>query len=402
MLRLVILIPLFFMLGACAGTGGDPLLTRSAEWLESTGDKLRDWAGGDEKRVHRAEVEQLFAQPYIDPLTDYLDAHRQDDSRAEVLREVLEERERRCQEIAQRFAKQPLTQETLARYRAGYSHSCLGDVEDFAKKLAAVPPSPPQPAAPAEPEPVTETPATTASAPVTSQLNECYLLTTIRNYREAKQVCVAPAAQGDIKAQYNMAVIARAMHDYEDARRWAEKAAPHSTPARFLLGELHADGLGVKRDDAAALQWFRQAAEAGHAESQYRTASLLALGQGAPRDVAAAQDWYRRAAEQNHAGAQYALGTQLLEQGAREQGRDWLLKAARQGLGEAMLQLGRIEARGMLGRIDRPRALVWYQLAEQNGLTEGSRLAQSLRSEVSDDELVRARLDVIRSLEGAD
>jgi TPR repeat protein len=55
----------------------------------------------------------------------------------------------------------------------------------------------------------------------------------------------------------------------------------------------------------------REAAERGDVEAQFNLALMFVQGKGALRDQAAALTWFRRAAEKSHAGAQYHLGVRL-------------------------------------------------------------------------------------------
>ena len=48
---------------------------------------------------------------------------------------------------------------------------------------------------------------------------------------------------------------------------------------------------------------YREAAEQGHAEAQFRLGAMYFSGDGVPRDDAGALKWYRLAAEQGHAEA---------------------------------------------------------------------------------------------------
>jgi TPR repeat protein len=50
-------------------------------------------------------------------------------------------------------------------------------------------------------------------------------------------------------------------------------------------------GHGVPRDHAAAVDWYRKAAEAGNAVAQSRYAKLLAVGEGVPLDLEEAAMW---------------------------------------------------------------------------------------------------------------
>src|SRR4051812_28335988 len=86
-------------------------------------------------------------------------------------------------------------------------------------------------------------------------------------------------------------------------------AQPKEDPqAQYKLGIDYWYGQGVTQDYLQAANFFRKAAEAGHAESQYRLAQMLATGQGIRQDYAEAASWYRKAADQGVALAQYNLG----------------------------------------------------------------------------------------------
>lgn len=80
------------------------------------------------------------------------------------------------------------------------------------------------------------------------------------------------------------------------------------------FGQMAFDGDGVEQDFVQAANWYKIAAEKGHARSQHNLAFMHENGQGVPRDCAEAAKWYRMAAEQGHAGSQNNLGA-LYESG---------------------------------------------------------------------------------------
>jgi len=252
------------------------------------GDRLQELNPLQRAKLIEAEVDTLFAQAYIDPLTDYLREHRNDERRADALRRVLVERERRCAAVGGVYAERAATEENLQRFRRGYTHSCPRQVTDFAQRVGTEVTSDPaaDPVSVAlvdgeddsrDAAPVLPPAPTRSSAAADLALNDCYLLTTIRNYSEARAACSEPAAAGDSRAQVNMATIARALGDYGDAVQWALRAAPASELACFLLGELYAEGLGVTRDEVEARRWFSEAGSRGHPGAG---AALQALGRG--------------------------------------------------------------------------------------------------------------------------
>ena len=61
-------------------------------------------------------------------------------------------------------------------------------------------------------------------------------------------------------------------------------------------------------DEAAALKWFRLAAEQGFVAAQYNLAACYAEGRGVAKNDAEAATWFQRAAAANFPFAQYRLG----------------------------------------------------------------------------------------------
>ncbi|WP_188750515.1 tetratricopeptide repeat protein [Marinobacterium zhoushanense] len=390
-----------FTLSGCSSLEQDSVLSRPAQWLDKTGEILSNWGGAERNDAYDTEVQRLFEQPYIDPLTRYLERYRNDESRAAHLQQVLDERNQRCRQISERYDNRPLSPQTLEQYRNGYSYSCPQQVEAFARRLQRATRS-------GEVQQVT-TPVEPAaeiawSGQLAQQLNDCYLLTTIGNFSDARSACVNPAEKGDPRAQYNMALIARSLTQYDEALNWAHLAAKRSTEARYLLGQLYENGQGVDADETNALTWYRDAAEQGNADAQYRVGRFLAEGRGTGQNSAAAMGWYERAAAQGQAEAQLALGIILLQgegvQADPAQGRYWVLRAARQGLAAAQLRLGELAEQAGNTISNRAEAAVWYELAGQNGLENGAIRAQRLRVEIAAETLQDARVKVRRALEG--
>jgi uncharacterized protein len=84
---------------------------------------------------------------------------------------------------------------------------------------------------------------------------------------------------------------------------WQPLAEQGSPDAQAGLGNLYLGGYGVSPDEAAAMAWFRKAAEQGHSGGQCSLASLY----HGRKDYPAAASWYRRASEQGNALAQIRL-----------------------------------------------------------------------------------------------
>lgn len=234
-----------------------------------------------------SELPPLFEQPYIDPLTRYLNQHQGDESRSDMLAEVRHERDKRCSIIAHRYAAKPISQEALDLYRVGYLFSCPHDVSVYAERLEKLQVEVSEnvdgdatTASTKDAEPVASStdsapsssrdivPGTVAGGPPSQQLSDCYLLTTIRNFSGASKACLQPAEAGNVQAQTNMAVIAHSLRDYATAHHWALRAAQESGVASYLLGQMYGTGNGVEQNKEEANKWYTKAAEQGHAEAK--------------------------------------------------------------------------------------------------------------------------------------
>jgi TPR repeat protein len=98
---------------------------------------------------------------------------------------------------------------------------------------------------------------------------------------------------------------------------------------------MYAKGEGVAQNDAKAAEWFRKAADQGHAAAQSNLGLLCARGQGVAQNDAEAAKWFHRAADQGLAEAQTILGAIYVKrQGAAQNyvlAHMWFNLAAAQG-----------------------------------------------------------------------
>ena len=161
------------------------------------------------------------------------------------------------------------------------------------------------------------------------------------------------ARQGDLKAQYELAVLAAqpatGEPDFGKAAYWFREAAVQgNASAQYNLGVLYEHGLGVAQDDVRALLWYHSAAEQGHARAQYNLGVFYAQGRSIPTDYGEAQRWFKKAADQGVAKAFYNLAI-LAESGLGGQAN-----AARALMSRAAL-LGDPEAREALAKAPAPK-----------------------------------------------
>jgi len=134
----------------------------------------------------------------------------------------------------------------------------------------------------------------------------------------------AGADKGDAKAQYELG---RAFFsgtlgvakDEAEAVKWFRKAAEQNVAdAQFSLGVCYANGRGVAEDDAEAVKWFRKAAEQNYARAQYNLGVCYDSGEGVAKDEVEAYKWWLLAAGQGNDDAKYNV-TIVENKMAREQ-----------------------------------------------------------------------------------
>lgn len=422
-------VPVYFILSAVLGTTGcagsmersGDFLSRSGAMLANQGKRLAEFAGGlvnsqDDKR-YQQEIDALFAQSMIDPLTRYLETHSADGSRARQLQQVVAERDRRCGEIGRTYAGRDATSANLQRMRGGYLYSCPDEVQTFALRVkkersALVAKQSAEPRPSAEPQPASQVSAEPppslelASADFADALNRkrssnCYLLFTIKNYTQALEACRQPAERGDAKAQHHMGSVSLARRDYRSAVAWAERsAAQEHAPGLLLLGRLYQDGQGVRQDQQRGLALISQAADQGLAEARFNAGLAHLNGIGTASDPARAERYLKLAAVDGHMASHLSLATLHESQGEPQQARHWLRQAARKGSAEAQFLLGQSYASGNGGAVDSQEAYVWYSLALLNGNAQAKSEIDRQQALLSKEQLSAANTRIQDGING--
>lgn len=164
------------------------------------------------------------------------------------------------------------------------------------------------------------------------------------------------AFQGIPEAQHDLAAIYTAGHagtdqNFERAAFWFREAAVDGiSNARYNLGVLHHQGLGVKADLKEAIRWYRAASMLGHPEAQYNLGIAHIEG----------------------------IGTNYRPKLATY----YFMKAAMQDVPEAAYNLGLIYENGLVGSEYPEVALYWYQLAANNGSKEASNAHDQLQDKL--------------------
>jgi len=97
----------------------------------------------------------------------------------------------------------------------------------------------------------------------------------------------------------------------KEAMIWFRKAADEGfAPAQVGIGDLYAQGYGVRQDYYRAQEWYSVATRLSkNADAYFHVGEGYFRGLGAPQDYGAAVPYYRVAARQGHPVAQYLLGS---------------------------------------------------------------------------------------------
>jgi TPR repeat protein len=225
-------------------------------------------------------------------------------------------------------------------------------------------------------------------------------------------------------------------NDYDAAIRRLRTRAHYDPQARYLLGLMFEEGIGVDADreiaaslylragrDGDAKAQFRYAymiwegitwsstdserydardifsyaskeitelARSGDAEAQYMLGYLYGTGKAFPIDREEAGKWYLKAAEQRHAVAQYALGDYYKKRDERE-ALKWFRRSAENGYADAQFFLGDAYRWGVHGvSPDKVEAMTWYSVATANGHAGAAYARDELAKKMTPEELTAA------------
>lgn len=184
---------------------------------------------------------------------------------------------------------------------------------------------------------------------------------------------------------------------YAGAMDWyAREAAKGNAKAQFLLGMLHAQGAGDrKQNPALAHKWFLKAAEQGHAQAQYKVGAAYHFGVGVAADVERAVTWYRRAAGQGVDEAQHNLAHMLLNgigtSASPDEAVRWYTENAIHGFGPSQLALGYLYLQGTGVKGDPAEAWAWFRAAESRAVAGAANARARAEKDLSAEDLNRAK-----------
>lgn len=156
------------------------------------------------------------------------------------------------------------------------------------------------------------------------------------------------------------------------AAAWIESAARFGlAEAQLRLGQMLLDGVGVARDEIAALAWFVRAARQGDGEAMNMVGRCHENGWGTAVDLEAAADWYARSGAAGCAWGCYNHANMLFDGRGVVQDLAGALagyrRAAKQGHARAMNLLARCCEEGWGAPRDGKQARAWYRRSAEAG-----------------------------------
>ena len=158
-----------------------------------------------------------------------------------------------------------------------------------------------------------------------------------------------------------------AEQDDAEAAQWYRRAAEQGhAEAQEALGTMYLRGEGVEQDDVEAARWCRRAAEQGHVMAIFDLCLMYGVGRGVEQDDAEAERWYRR----------FAVHPNSLMSSVRDVELDysepvrWWRRAAKKGHAEAQWVMGRLYLQAELVEQDDAEAAQWYRRAAEQGHAE--------------------------------
>lgn len=155
--------------------------------------------------------------------------------------------------------------------------------------------------------------------------------------------------------------------DYAKAAELFKRAAEAgNADAQNNYGECLFLGAGVTENKIEAVRYFKLAAEQGLPQAQYNLGHCYenALG-GLDKNTTLAEQWYRQSANQGNANGQDALGNLYFARDDFSNAIYWFEKAALQGHGDALDNMGLCYENGYGCDQDYTLAVKYYQMAAE-------------------------------------
>lgn len=179
------------------------------------------------------------------------------------------------------------------------------------------------------------------------------------------------ADQGYGPAQMALATLLFDDQKYADASTYYESAAMDgNSEAKFKLGKIYKEGLGVSPNFSRAFSYFSQAADANHSGAQFELGKMYHSGQGVDLDANTARALIKRSAENGYGPAQLMMVLENSDTASPEQLAKWNKSAADQGIKEAQNNIGNAYRDGIGVPQNEDFAYTYYKMAAEQGLSD--------------------------------
>ncbi|WP_229202049.1 tetratricopeptide repeat protein [Pseudoduganella aquatica] len=148
----------------------------------------------------------------------------------------------------------------------------------------------------------------------------------------ARQLLEHAARAGDVEAAFQLGELLRAggpAQAGQPARAWPwyrQAAEGRHAKAALTLGQMAANGEGVRKDAAVSVQWLAVASELGNAHAMFLLSNAYRYGVGVERDERKGLKWLEEAAEHEYPPALQDLALAVQNDDAQRAGH--LLKEA--------------------------------------------------------------------------
>ena len=203
-----------------------------------------------------------------------------------------------------------------------------------------------------------------------------------------EEVLETKTTEQNDNSQYVAALKKRIQPDpnLTDVAKKIEQQAFEGVPeAQHDMGAIYVSGYeNIPQDLERAVLWFNEAARNNVANAKYNLGVLYHQGIGVEQSLDKAIGLYSEASELNHPEAQYNLGIANIEGIGvpynPERAAYYFEKAANEGVTEAAYNLGLIYENGLLGQTRPDDALAWYKTAADQGSPEAQSALDQLAS----------------------
>ncbi len=152
---------------------------------------------------------------------------------------------------------------------------------------------------------------------------------------------------------------------------WKKSAEEGSYLAMYNLGCAYYVGDGVEQSYEESIRWFEEAVEHGDMEAANRLGAFYVEGEAVPADDQLAMHYFKIAAEGGSLGGMANYGFALMIQGKKEEGLEWIEKAASKGNGAASDLLGTWALEGKNMEKDEEKAFHYFEASAKTKYQPG-------------------------------